>query len=175
MTIDDPRLKELEKSDKPDMTIAMELAQYVRDELQKMEDQVAEQIRQAINMNAQTVKRIEDMEKAFGDLKQDLQHTRVERADKELREAEARYRIAKEHKDGLSTQEKIEVNKAMDDRLSALDRARAERRRAFWDKVIPSVTTALIISVVAPVGLAFFIAVLVFILRALGIEVQLPT
>jgi hypothetical protein len=175
MSINDPNLiKQIQNTGNPDLNLALEIAQSIRDDMQKMETQVAEQIRTAINMNAQTVKRIEDMEKAFGDLKQDLQNTRAERADKELREAEARYMIAKQQKDGLSTQEKIEVGKAMDERLSAVERARVEKRRAFWDKVFPSVTTALIISVVAPVGLAFFIAVLVFILRALGIEVQLP-
>jgi hypothetical protein len=175
MSVEPGKLEQAVKdAEKPDLTLAMEIAQYVREELQRMETLVTDQVRAARNDNAKTVKRIDDLETAFENLKKDLQHTRVERADKELREAEARYMIAKQHKDGLSTQEKIEVSRAMDERLSAVERAQLEKRRAFWDKVLPGVTTALIISIVAPVGLAVFIGILVFILRALGIDVQLP-
>ena len=175
MTLEPRMEKAAENAEKPDLAVAMELARYVKEELQQLESRIDEQMRQVSNANALTVKRMGEIESAFDLLKKDLQHTRIERADKEVREAEARLRIARDHKDGLSTQEKIEVNKAVEDRLSADQKARAEKRRAFWDKVIPGVTTALIISIVAPVGLGLFIVVLAFILRALGIEVQLPT
>ena len=176
MTIDDPKLvKHLEKAERLDVTLAIEIANYVKDEIEKLEQHVADQVRAAINANAQTVKRIDEMETTFKNLKQDLEKTRIDRAEKEIREAEARLKIALEHKGTFSTSEKLEVQKAMDQRLTDLERDRAARRRTFWqDKVLPGVTTALIISIVAPVGLGFLIAVLIFILRSLGVEVQTP-
>lgn len=176
MTIDDPNLvKHLEKAEHLDVALAIEIANYVKQEMGKLEEQVAAQVREANNANAQTVKRIDELESSFRNLKQDLEKTRIDRAEKEIKEAEARLKIAIEHKDGLSTQEKIELKKALDDRLIDLERDRAEKRRIWWrERVLPGVTTALIISIVAPVGLGFFIAVLIFILRALGVEVQFP-
>jgi hypothetical protein len=176
MTIDDPKLAQvLEKADKLDVTLAVELASYMKQEIQKLEAHVADQVRTAVNANAQTVKRFDEMEAAFKNLKLDLEQTRMNRANMELREAEARYKIALDHKDGLSTQEKIEVKKTLEDQLTDRERVRAEQRRTWWrEKILPGVTTALIISIVAPVGLALFIAILIFVLRALGLEVQFP-
>lgn len=176
MTIDDPKLAQvLEKAEKLDVTLAVELANYMKQEILMLETHLADQVRAAINANAQTVKRIDEMESAFRNLKQDLENTRIDRAEREIKEAEARLRIALEHKDGLSTQEKIEVKKTLEDQLTDRERVRAEQRRTWWrEKVLPGVTTALIISVVAPVGLGFFIAILVFVLRSLGLEIQFP-
>jgi hypothetical protein len=186
MTIDPELASILEKSDKLDVALAVEIASYVREEMHKIdegmtdkmkriEERISEQVRTAINANASTVRRLNELENAFTGLKKDLEHTRIERAEKEIKEAEARLKIAIEHKDGLSTQEKIEVKKAMDERMDARDQERARARRTWWhERVVPNVVAALIISVVAPVGLGTFIAVLVFILRALGVEIQLP-
>lgn len=161
-------------SERPDMAIATQIAEYFRDEIKQLEERLGARISEAVNANAATVKRMNELEGALQELRSGLESTRIARADKELREAEARYKIALEQKDSLSTQEKIQVGQVVEDRLAAAARIRTERWRAFWDKVLPSVTTGLIMIIVGPVALAFFIAILVFVLRALGVAVQFP-
>lgn len=169
----DPNIP-VEGSEKPELAIAAQIGVYFHQEMEKLEEKLGARISEAVNLNAKTVGRMNELEGAFGELKRDLLHTRQDRADKEVREAEARYKIALEHKDNLSTQERIEVGQVVEDKLSAAQRARAEKWRAFWDKITPSIATAMILAVIIPVWLAFVILILAFVLRALGIEVQLP-
>lgn len=167
--------KPVDGSEKPDLALAMQIGEYFHKEIENLEQRLGARISEAVNANAKTVGRMEELEAQFSTLKDDLNRRASDRADKDVAEARARYEIALQHKVGLDTQEKIDVSKMMEDRESAARRARADRWRAFWDKVTPGVASAMILSVVIPVWLALVILILVFILRALGIEVQLPT
>ena len=174
MTIDLKNPPPVPDSEKPAMGLAIELAQFVKDEMGKLERAVRDQVSTALQANAQTVQRIDQLEGSFHQLKSDLEARAVERVDKDLREAEALYLIAREQSDRLSTQEKIEVVQLVEDRQLAAKKARTDYWRGFWDKILPSITTALILAVLVPVWLAIVIGILAFILRALGIQVPLP-
>lgn len=162
-------------SEKPGLGLAMELAQFVKDEMQKLDRSVKEQVGAALQANAQTVKRIEGLEGSVRDLKTGLEARAVERVEKDYQEAEARYILARQQRDKLSTQEKIEVNQLLENRDAARKKARADWWRAQWDKITPNILSAMILAVLIPVWLAFVIVILAFVLRALGIAVQLPT
>lgn len=174
MTVDPNLEKNVEDTGRPDLTLALEIANFVREELRNMETHLNEQLRVAMQATTATVKRIEMLEGSFQHLNDDLQRRAAERADKDVMEAQARLQIAQAHKDGLSTQEKIDVTKLMEDRDLADRKERANRRRAFWDKITPNIASAMILAVLIPVWLAFVILVLVFVLRALGVQVQFP-
>src|SRR5689334_8650688 len=73
-------------SEKPDMSIATQIAEYFRVEMEKLELRLGERIGQAVNLNATTVGRMNQLEGAFEELKQDLKQTRLDRADKEVKE-----------------------------------------------------------------------------------------
>jgi hypothetical protein len=169
---DQPELINVEGTENPNLGLAMELAKYVHAEFEKMEERLGNEVRKAINANAGAIRRLDNLEKRFEHLQLDLEQARHDRVDKEVKEREALYRIAQEHKSTLSTQDRINV--AVDDRLSAKARARAERWRAVWDRVLPNVITGLALIVMGPIVLALFIGILVFVLQAMGVEVQFP-
>lgn len=174
------------ESEKPGLSLAMELAQFVKEEIQKLDRSVQEQVqtaiqandeqvRVALQANAATVKRIDGLEGSVRALKGDLETRAMERVDKDFREAEARYILAREQRDRLSTQEKIEVRQLVEDRDTAAKKARTDYWRAFWDKIAPGIVTAMILAVLIPVWLAIVIAILGGVLRALGVQIPLPT
>jgi hypothetical protein len=158
----------------PQLTLAMELAQFVKEEIGNMETRVSAQIGEAMNTNAATVKRMGELESSVKNLELNLERRAEDRANKEVAEAAARYKIALDHKGVLDTQEKIEVGRMVEDRLAADKKARAIYLRGLYDKVLPNVVTGVVMIVVGPVALGIFIAILVFILRALGIDVPFP-
>lgn len=167
--------QQVDETEKPDLRLAMEIAQYVREEMKKMELMVSEQVRAATQATGTTVKRIEDLEGTFRQLQQDLEQRAAERANKDVLEAQARYQIALAHKDNLSTQERIEVGKVVQDQLTAARRARQDYWRAVLDKIVPNIMTGLVMMILGPVFLGLFIAMLIFILRSLGIAVPFPS
>ena len=171
MTIDPKNDPEINDSERKDLSLAMELAHYVKEELQKLDRSVQDQVRTALQANAATVRRIDNLEGSVNSLKTDLEARAYERVDKDFREAEARYILAREQKDRLSTQEKIQVQDILEDRETAARKARADRWRALFDKITPNIASAMILAVLIPVWLAIVIAILIFILRALGIAV----
>ena len=169
MTIDLNKPPDVPDDKKPDLTLAMELAQYMKEEMGKFEKSVREQVGAALQANAQTVKRIEGIEGQFQAFRGELDQRATERADKDYREAEARFLLAKEQKDRLTTQEKIDVNQLLEDREASARKARADRWKARLEKWAENAAGAMILAITVPVGLAIVVVILRFILSVLGI------
>ena len=166
--------KKMDEAERPDLAMAMELAGMFHEELDRVSQSISNQIGQAVNLNAQTARRVTELEEQLKRFIQESEKTRYNRAEKELKEAEARYLIAREHKEGLSTDEKIQAVKIVEDRLAIAERERREKQKARLDDLVQSAIKTAVNAVIGVMTLALFTGLILLVGRALGLVVQLP-
>ena len=166
--------KKIKEADSPPLAMLMEFAESFHNEIGELKEFVKQQVGVAINLNSTTVARFNELEGRFDALQFDLKQRSVERAEMEFKEKKAAYEIAKDHRDGLSTQERIEAGKIAEDRMAAAEAARKAEWRRKIDELLFSGLKAAIGAIVAVIALALFTTIILAIARQLGLVIQFP-
>lgn len=154
-----------------ELSIAMEVVQYVHAELAQFKSDVQEQINTAVNLSAGTAKRITLLEGKFEELKNGLEQRNRERVYLERKQAEANLRIVREHEDKLSTGERLEASKIAEAKITEMEQAQKARRTAFledlWKGVIKGIANAIAI----PIALGLVAIIVLFLARVFQIPI----
>ena|GEM_PF-3152446 len=149
-------------------------------------EQVRQLIKEVVNaaldpFQRETAKTYSDLQQRFVDidkqiaaLKTSIESRAQERAVAEVVEARQRLEIAEQRANSLSTQERIQVKEMFAEQADQESKQRAQKRREFWDKVLPNIATGLIMVFAAPIALALMAAILIFLANVFKIPIPPP-
>ena len=107
-------------------------------------------------------------------LKTSIESRAQARAEAELVEARQRLEMAEQRVNSLSTQERIQVKAMFAEQADLESKQRVQKRKEFWDKVLPNVATGLIMVFAAPMALALMAAILIFLAGVFKIPIATP-
>lgn len=156
----------------PELSIAMEVVQYIHAELEQFKTAVQEQINTAVNLNAGTSKRMSELEGKFESLKSGLERRNRERVHLERKQAEANLKIVREHEDKLDTGERLEVGKIAEAKVAELERLKKVEQQAFLLDLKRSIIKGVANAIAIPIALGLVVAIVVFLARVF--QVQIP-
>lgn len=118
--------------------------------------------------------RFKDIDNQILALKTSIESRAQERANAEVVVARQQLAIAEERAGSLSTQERMQVKEMFAEHADFESKQRAQKRREFWDKVMPNVATGLIMVLAAPITLAVLAGIIIFLARVFQVQITPP-